>query len=57
MRTLLGALNQQDKELLYLSHYLCLVGALPSLASLNHRKWESYLRDHGGGGGGSGTRG
>ncbi|KAI8474471.1 MAG: MGC81798 protein-like protein [Monoraphidium minutum] len=44
--------REKDKELLYLSHYLCLVGALPSLSDLNHRKWESYLRDHGGGFGG-----
>ncbi|KIZ06716.1 ubiquitin-like domain containing CTD phosphatase 1 [Monoraphidium neglectum] len=55
-----------DNELLHLSHYLCLVGPLPSLADLNHRKWESYLQKHaagfggsfssGGGGGGAGSR-
>jgi hypothetical protein len=45
----------QDKELLYLSHYLCLVGPRPSLSDLNHRKWESYLSKHAGGlAGGSG---
>ncbi|GBF89622.1 ubiquitin-like domain-containing CTD phosphatase [Raphidocelis subcapitata] len=51
----------KDKELLYLSHYLCLIGELPSLAELNHRKWEAYLSRHGarlvGGGGGDGSGG
>lgn len=35
-----------DKELLYLMHYLTLVGQLPKLSHLEHRKWERYLQKH-----------
>eukprot|EP00878_Enallax_costatus_P002404 GHUV01002580.1.p2 GENE.GHUV01002580.1~~GHUV01002580.1.p2 ORF type:complete len:112 (+),score=35.22 GHUV01002580.1:920-1255(+) len=35
-----------DKELLYLKHYLTLVGQLPKLSHLDHRKWERYLQKH-----------
>lgn len=35
-----------DKELLYLMQYLTLIGQLPKLSHLDHRKWERYLQKH-----------
>lgn len=35
-----------DKELLGLAHYLTLIGELPDLSGLDHRRWERYLAKH-----------
>mmetsp|Transcript_3118 Transcript_3118/g.7811 ORF Transcript_3118/g.7811 Transcript_3118/m.7811 type:complete len:329 (-) Transcript_3118:143-1129(-) len=35
--------RHSDKELLHLKRYLCMIGVLPKISHLNHRKWEDYL--------------
>jgi ubiquitin-like domain-containing CTD phosphatase 1 len=35
-----------DRELYHLARYLTLVGPRPSLADLDHRRWEKYLAKH-----------
>ena len=34
-----------DRELLKLRIYLCKIAHLPSLRTLKHRRWESYIAD------------
>lgn len=36
--------RETDKELLYLTDYLLCIANMPSLSTLNHRKWERYLQ-------------
>eukprot|EP00879_Flechtneria_rotunda_P027531 GHRR01029497.1.p1 GENE.GHRR01029497.1~~GHRR01029497.1.p1 ORF type:complete len:199 (+),score=47.63 GHRR01029497.1:240-836(+) len=36
--------RNQDKELLYLMHYLTLIGQQKKLSHLNHKKWEKYKK-------------
>jgi ubiquitin-like domain-containing CTD phosphatase 1 len=32
-----------DRELVNLTEYLLLIGDLPDLSQLNHKKWEHYV--------------
>lgn len=38
--------RENDRELLYLSMYLELIGRLDTLEDLRHSKWEKYLQEH-----------
>eukprot|EP00798_Chlamydomonas_sp_ICE-L_P015941 gene15941-22073_t len=38
--------RNKDRELLYLTRYLTLIGQMEKISHLNHRKWEAFLAEN-----------